>query len=46
MYEIIAFQILESVLDVFNNVLDDSNMEGWRALQSVSVCRYSLYKTA
>ena len=29
-------QILENVINVFDNVLDDSNMEGWRTLQHVS----------
>ena len=30
------FQIIDGVIDVFNNVLDDSSVEGWRALQNVS----------
>ena len=33
---VLFLQILENVINVFDNVLDDSNMEGWRTLQNVS----------
>ena len=28
--------MFQDVIEVFNNVLDDSNIEGWRSLPSVS----------
>ena len=27
----------QNVIDIFNNVLDDKNREGWRVLQTVSI---------
>ena len=28
-------QILDNVVDIFSNVLDDNNVEGWRILHNV-----------
>ena len=30
-----SLQILDNVVDVFSNVLDDNNVEGWRILHNV-----------
>jgi hypothetical protein len=32
----ISVPCAQNVIDVFNNILDDSNREGWRVLQTVS----------